>query len=97
MRSLADIAVALHLLGSTGFVKDDTKARITNGILGLGGTPVRKEPTDPTTEHDAESAARRRSRMREDMDEHVHTEEQHSGATGIDMGSGGHGTDVSAT
>jgi hypothetical protein len=76
----------------------DTDDKITNGILGLGGAPVPKEPTDPSAENDPESVARRRSRMREGDDEHVQTEaldRQHSGATGIDMGAGGQGTDVS--
>jgi hypothetical protein len=79
-------------------MKEDMKDKITSGILGLGGSPVPKAPTDPTTEHDPQSAARRRARMREDMDEHVQTEDpdrQRSGATGIDMGSGGQGTHVS--
>ena len=77
----------------------DTNDKITSGILGLGGAPVPKDADDPTTEHDAQSDARRRARMREDMDEQVQTENrdrQHSGATGIDMGAGGEGTGVSS-
>jgi hypothetical protein len=75
----------------------DTDDKITSGILGLGGASVPKEPGDPTTEADPESVARRRARMREGLEEHSHTEapERHSGATGIDMGAGGEGTDVS--
>jgi hypothetical protein len=79
-------------------MKEDKQDPITNGILGLGGAPVPKEPTDPTTENDPESVARRRTRMREDLDEHAQTEDpdrQRSGATGIDMGSGGQGTHLS--
>ena len=76
---------------------DDDK--ITSGILGLGNSPVPKEPGDPTTEHDPESVAQRRARMREgeaadqasDANEHGH------GATGIDMGAGGEGTDIKPT
>ena len=75
--------------------KDDP---ITSGILGLGGASVPKEPGDPTTEHDPESVARRRARMREGEDETTSTEDpdrQRSCATGIDMGSGGQGTHIS--
>jgi hypothetical protein len=75
----------------------DTDDKITSGILGLGGAPVPKEPTDPTADNDPESVARRRARMREGLEEHDHTEgpDQHPGATGIDMGAGGEGTDLS--
>jgi len=79
-------------------MKEDKDNTITSGILGLGGAPVPKSPDDPTTEHDPESVARRRSRMREGTDEPVQTEDpdrQRSGATGIDMGSGGQGTHLS--
>jgi hypothetical protein len=76
---------------------DDTNDKISSGILGLGGAPVPKEPGDPTTEHDAESEARRRARMREEADAEPAEDpnRQRSGATGIDMGSGGQGTHVS--
>lgn len=73
---------------------DDDK--ITSGILGLGNSPVPKEPGDPTTSNDPESVAQRRARMREGEaeDRAEETSEQHHGATGIDMGAGGHGTDI---
>lgn len=80
-------------------MKDDDK--ITSGILGLGGAPVPKEPGDPSTEHDAEAVAQRRARMHEGEAEDAAAadardeSDQHAGATGIDMGAGGHGTDVS--
>jgi hypothetical protein len=78
-------------------MKDDDK--ITSGILGLGGAAVPKAPGDPTTEYDAEAVAQRRARMHQGEAEaeeaREDTDEQGSGATGIDMGSGGHGTDVS--
>ena len=76
---------------------DDDK--ITSGILGLGGGPVPKAPGDPTTEYDAESVAQRRARMHQGEAEALAdtTEEQHHGATGIDMGAGGHGTDIKPT
>jgi hypothetical protein len=70
--------------------------KITDGILGLGGHPVPKAPGDPTTEHDPESVAQRRARMREGEaeDRADETNEQTHGATGIDMGAGGQGTDI---
>ena len=74
--------------------------RITSGILGLGGAPVPKSPDDPSTDYDEEAVAQRRARMRhgeeqavQDRDEE--TDRHGSGATGIDMGAGGTGTDVS--
>ena len=76
----------------------DTNDKITSGILGLGGAAVPKEADDPTTSYDADSEARRRARMREDMDESregAATDRDHAGATGIDMGAGGEGTGIS--
>jgi hypothetical protein len=67
-------------------------------VLGLGGAPVPKAPGDPVTEYDAESIARRRERaMGEEADTPVREDpdRQRSGATGIDMGSGGQGTHLS--
>lgn len=78
-------------------MNDKDKDKITSGILGLGGSPVPKAPTDPVTEYDEESVARRRGRMSEEP-ETVTPEDpdrQRSGATGIDMGSGGQGTHLS--
>ena len=43
--------------------RNDLNDKVTSGILGLGGTEVPKSPTDPTTEYDDESIARRRNRM----------------------------------
>jgi len=66
------------------------------GILGLGGAPVPKSPLDPSASDDLDSARRRRERM---LDEERAAAEgvadRHAGAAGIDMGSGGEGTDVS--
>jgi len=75
-------------------MKDD---KITSGILGLGGAAVPKEPGDPTTEFDAESVAQRRARMHQGEAEDAERDDDQSGpgATGIDMGSGGDGTDLS--
>jgi hypothetical protein len=80
----------------TDDVTTDDTAR-AGDVLGLGGATVPKAPGDPTTEYDEDSVARRRERA---MSEEVPTRtedrgRQHSGATGIDMGSGGQGTDVS--
>lgn len=71
-------------------------------ILGLGG-PIRNDDdlsTDvqPATVVDDEQAKRRR-RMSEGADEVTPTATEttpsrSSGATGIDMGAGGHGTDI---
>ncbi|MDQ3487334.1 MAG: hypothetical protein M3468_06320 [Acidobacteriota bacterium] len=76
---------------------DDDK--ITSGILGLGGAAVPKTPGDPSTEFDAESVAQRRARMHQgeaDADAARDEGDQSGpGATGIDMGSAGDGTDLS--
>jgi hypothetical protein len=66
-------------------------------VLGLGGTAVPKMPDDPSAADDPESVARRRERALGD-EEPTRTEDpdrQRSGATGIDMGSGGQGTHLS--
>ena len=79
---------------------DETNDKISSGILGLGGAPVPKEPGDPTTEHDPESEAKRRARMRagateRPLEEQAEEDEgQRKGATGIDMGAGGQGTGI---
>ena len=76
-------------------MKDD---KITSGILGLGGAEVPKSPGDPSTEYDAESVAQRRARMHQgeaDADADREGDQSGPGATGIDMGAGGDGTDLS--
>ena len=77
--------------------RNDLDDKVTSGILGLGGTAVPKSPGDPTTEYDEESIAQRRARMAADEETTTHEDpdRQRSGATGIDMGSGGQGTHVS--
>ena len=79
--------------------KDTNEMERSGDILGLGGSPVPKEPGDPTASNDPESVARRRERAREGDDTLESRREtaykQTSGATGIDMGAGGHGTDLS--
>ena len=64
-------------------------------VLGLGGSAVPKEPGDPSAEFDDESRARRRDRAAGDDDLVRESERTRTpGATGIDMGAGGTGTDV---
>ena len=77
----------------------DTNDKDT-GILGLGGAPVPKAPGDPSAANDPESVHRRQHRIANaDLEDTTGTTEdpdrQRSGATGIDMGSGGQGTHVS--
>jgi hypothetical protein len=66
-------------------------------VLGLGGAAVPKMPGDPSASHDPESAARQRERGLEDegIGRTEDPDRQRSGATGIDMGSGGEGTHLS--
>ena len=63
-------------------------------VLGLGGSAVPKAPSDPVTEFDEESIARRRARSTGDDDDAATNLPRSSGATGIDMGAGGSGTDI---
>ena len=68
-------------------------------VLGLGGSAVPKMPGDPSASNDPESVRHRRERaMEEDEDTSVRRDnpyKQGHGATGIDMGAGGRGTDIS--
>jgi hypothetical protein len=74
---------------------DDSPKR-AGDILGLGGAVVPKSADDPSTEYDAESVAHRRARNAVLSDEPAGTGDitRTKGATGIDMGSGGEGTDL---
>jgi hypothetical protein len=64
-------------------------------VLGLGGSVVPKSPSDPVTEFDEESVARRRARASGEGDAAGGTNLPRTpGATGIDMGAGGSGTDI---
>ena len=76
--------------------RNDADAERAGSVLGLSGSPVPKTPGDPVTEHDPEAAAQRRARLRSGEDEGVSggSAERPAGATGIDMGAGGTGTDV---
>ena len=74
---------------------DEDEPRREGEVLGLGGSVVPKSPADPVTEFDEESIARRRERATGSPDETGTTDMPRSpGATGIDMGSGGSGTDI---
>ncbi len=77
---------------------DSEAASSSSGdVLGLGGSPVPKMPGDPSASNDPESVSRRRERALSsdnDTGAAAGSDDQH-GATGIDMGAGGHGTDVS--
>ena len=76
---------------------DDQVPERTGDVLGLGGAAVPKSPGDPTTEFDEDSRARRRARATgaDEPSASAGTPSRSKGATGIDMGSGGSGTDVS--
>jgi hypothetical protein len=63
-------------------------------VLGLGGSTVPKSPEDPHA-NDPDEVAKRRERAREDVTTPRGPEHSHPGATGIDMGYGGEGTDLS--
>jgi hypothetical protein len=65
-------------------------------VLGLGNTPVAPDPGSDTIARESDEA-RRHHRMNEGADELTPTAtspHRSSGATGIDMGSGGEGTDI---
>ena len=76
----------------------DTNDKDT-GILGLGGSPVPKAPGDPSASNDPESVRQRQHRIAnaeaEEAEAAQDQDRQGPGATGIDMGSGGQGTNVS--
>jgi hypothetical protein len=72
---------------------EDVPAR-EGDVLGLGGSAVPKAPGDPSADFDEESRARRHSRLMEDEIESGSDRTRTSGATGIDMGAGGTGTDI---
>ena len=75
---------------------DDTPSSPQSGdVLGLGGSPVPKMPGDPSASSDPEAARRRRERgMEDEAPLSREGDRQRSGATGIDMGAGGQGTDI---
>lgn len=80
------------------FVNDTDETTPQGSVLGLSGAPVPKMPGDPTASNDPEAVARRRERaLGEDDDEPARRDDPYKpgrGATGIDMGAGGSGTDI---
>ena len=64
-------------------------------VLGLGGSAVPKMPGDPSASNDPASVRKRRERALGADEERAGRSDDQHGATGIDMGAGGHGTDVS--
>ena len=85
-----------HVGDDSDMVRDEDTPKREGDILGLGGVVVPKDSNDPTTEYDEESIARRRARTgaMEDTPTADRNMSRGSGATGIDMGSGGNGTDI---
>jgi hypothetical protein len=73
---------------------DEDRTVREGDVLGLGGSAVPKAPGDPVTEYDADSVQQRRDRALGDEVVRRPSDDQH-GATGVDMGGGGHGTDIS--
>jgi hypothetical protein len=76
--------------------EEENSAERSTDILGLGGSTVPKMPGDPSASDDPESVRRRRERVRASEESPLrHEDGDRHGATGIDMGAGGQGTDVS--
>jgi hypothetical protein len=76
---------------------EDTEPAREGDVLGLGGASVPKTPGDPHTEYDEHSVAQRRARASrgdEGLGQRDDDLQRSKGATGIDMGSGGSGTDI---
>ena len=66
-------------------------------VLGITHAPVPKSPGDPTASDDPESVRRRRQRALGEDEGRLSDQPSSSsgpGATGIDMGYGGQGTDI---
>ncbi len=77
--------------------RSDDEPQRQGDILGLGGAAIPKSSNDPHAEQDEESIAQRHSRSRgeqDDRDREKTAFQRRAGATGIDMGAGGTGTDV---
>jgi hypothetical protein len=75
---------------------DDEPVR-QGDILGLGGTAVPKSSDEPSTSYEKEITRNSESIRHQDEDRREADDTAYrrsSGATGIDMGAGGSGTDV---
>ena len=78
--------------------KTADEATRSGDVLGLGGSTVPKMPGDPSASDDPESVRQRRERALEDEHTGLRPDDPFKpghGATGIDMGAGGRGTDIS--
>ena len=89
----------MHRDDETVDIQDDQDRSPRQGdVLGLSGSTVPKMPGDPSASDDAESVRKRRVRAAESEAEAARDDDpyrQSKGATGIDMGAGGRGTDLS--
>ena len=77
---------------------DEVIERGAGDVLGLSGFVPKKMPGDPSASDDPASIRRRRARAHVSEAEdkrHDDPYRQSKGATGIDMGAGGRGTDIS--
>jgi hypothetical protein len=75
--------------------RDDQAPQTTGSVLGLGGSPVPKMPGDPSASKEA-AHGHHQTRTIEDETRLTGSDEvtQSPGATGIDMGAGGTGTQI---
>jgi hypothetical protein len=75
---------------------DTVEDKAPGDVLGIASGPAPKAPGDPTTSYDPDSVAKRRARLSEEEETLTQEEGDHQrpGATGIDMGAGGEGTDI---
>jgi hypothetical protein len=93
---------ATTVLASMGFAHTDAGGtKMARDILGLGGPDahVKNLESNPAADHATDEQERRRQRMSEGADEvtagnRPTAYRQSDGATGIDMGAGGDGTDI---
>ena len=88
-----EVPDATEMPADDASIERDTPAR-EGDILGLGDFVPPKSPDDPTTEFDDESVARRRARINEGELDGGSEVPRTKGATGIDVGSGGTGSDL---
>jgi hypothetical protein len=72
--------------------RDDDRIDLENP-LGLADQPITRTPSDHL-EDDEQSRARRRARALGDDEVEQSSRDDHGGASSIDMGYGGEGTDV---
>jgi hypothetical protein len=79
---------------------DERKDNREGDVLGVGGPISSNEPGEPRAHAVDKDQQRRRQRMSEGADEvtpsatETGTTHRGTGATGVDMGAGGEGTDV---